>query len=756
MSTHHDHENDSECLNQSGNPHFRELLGDQITDPSRRRLFKGGASVVALAASGAGQALAQSPDAVPKLTRPSNTVRLGFTAVEKTIADRVTLPAGYTYTVLHATGDRITTAIPAYSNTGIEPDDWSQRIGDHHDGVEIFFMDANGRYTTRDSGRAVLAMNHESSADAHFFHPNGQTSGGVGGKKFHQFGNWDLGDRPGLEVLKEINQHGVSVVELQRNGGGWTWRQDSGYNRRITSQTPMRLAGPAALTRELQAMMVTRFDPTGATSRGTLNNCGTGTTPWGTMLTCEENWSQYFAMPRASKVIDAKNTASRRRYGVAHTPIAADAKQARGQGWHTPSDLPDTAHRFSRWDISARGEAVDGSQDFRNEPHTFGYNVEIDPLAPQQMPVKRLSMGRFAHEAAVHSIPVAGRPLAFYMGCDANDEYIYKFVSAAVWDPSDLGRGLAAGDKYLNEGKLYVARFDAEGRGEWLELTINDPRIRDYSKDGFRFTSQADVYVHTRLAADAVGATRMDRPEWGAVNPANGEVYFTLTNNSARAVGRTDPANPRAYQDADGRKRAGNPHGHIIRFKEGSGADSLKFAWDVFLFGAEADAGNQTSNLSRLTEANEFSSPDGLWFSPATGILWIQTDDGAMTDECGCMLLAAVPGQVGDGARIEASNSLRGEAGRQSTVIGAELGEAHLRRFLVAPPGAEVTGMAETPDGRAIFVNIQHPGENTSAADRAAGRFESRWPGNAGYGPQGRPRSATIVITRVDGGVIGL
>jgi len=747
---------DDESTNDSGNPHFSELIDQSLANPTRRQWLKGGASFVAIAATSATQAAAPAPAAVPRLAHPSTPAKLGFQAVEKTIADRVTLPAGYNYTVLHATGDRISTALPAYSNTGIETDDWSQRIGDHHDGIELFYMDSNGRYTTRDTGRAVLAMNHESSADSHFFHPNGQTSSGVSGKKFHQFGNWDLGDRPGLEVLKEINHHGVSVVELQRNGNGYTYKIDSGYNRRVTAQTTMRMAGPAKAMSDLRAMMVTRWDTTGATSRGTLNNCGTGSTPWGTMLTCEENWSRYFGMPRGSTPVDAKATVSRRRYGVAHQAIAADAKRAMGQGWHTPADLPDTEFRFSRWDASARGAAANGSQDFRNEPNTFGYNVEIDPLAPHAAPVKRLTMGRLAHEAAVCSNPEAGKPLAFYMGCDSTNEYIYKFVSAAVWDPADVGGGLAAGDKYLNEGKLYAARFDADGRGEWVELTIDNPKIKAFARDGFTFANQAEIYVHTRLAADAAGATKMDRPEWGAVNPVNGEVYITLTNNSTRTASRTDAANPRAYLDANGKKRAGNANGHIIRFREEGGPTGSAFAWDVFLFGAEADMDRASVNLSGLSPANSFSSPDGLWFSKATGILWIQTDDGAMTDKCGCMLLAAVPGKVGDGAKIDVVNQFRGETGRQSTVIGAELGETHLRRFLVAPPGAEVTGIAETADGRAIFVNIQHPGENTSAADRAAGRFESRWPGNAGYGPQGRPRSATIVITRIDGGVIGL
>ncbi len=160
--------------------------------------------------------------------------------------------------------------------------------------------------------------------------------------------------------------------------------------------------------------------------------------------------------------------------------------------------------------------------------------------------------------------------------------------------------------------------------------------------------------------------------------------------------------------------------------------------------------------MSKLTASNDFSSPDGLWFSKATGICWIQTDDGAMTDETGCMLLAAIPGQVGDGGKVTVNNRMvvNGveQTGKQETFVGATLGDARLRRFLVAPPGAEVTGITETPDGRTLFVNIQHPGENT----KPGGAPESLWPGNKGYGRGGRPRSATIVITREDGGVIGV
>jgi len=226
--------------------------------------------------------------------------------------------------------------------------------------------------------------------------------------------------------------------------------------------------------------------------------------------------------------------------------------------------------------------------------------------------------------------------------------------------------------------------------------------------------------VHARLAADAVGATPMDRPEWGAVNYRNGDIYFALTNNSAanRTPAKVNAANPRAYKDPDGIKRAGNPHGHIIRFREQDVRSNAKvFSWDIFLFGAEED--DPRSNLSGLTAANSFSSPDGLWFSRATGICWIQTDDGAMTDESNCMMLAAIPGSVGDGEKLTVANSMQVGSekldGSQETFVGATLGEARLRRFLVAPRGAEVTGLTETEDGRTLFVNIQHPGEKTPA-----------------------------------------
>ena len=734
-------DSDLDC-NPTDNRHFQDLIQEVLASPSRRNLLRGGLGLAGLAMLPGCASFATNGSSGPLKA-------LGFPATAKSLADDVILPPGYRYAIIHATGDSLDPKVPAYSNAGTETDDWSRRIGDHHDGMDVYFIDANGRYTERDTGRAVLVVNHESSADAHYMHPNGQTSGGVSGKKFTQFGDWDLGARPELEVLKEINHHGVSIVEIVRTPQGWRMKADSALNRRVTAQTPMRIAGPRAHIEEIRAQMVTRWDTSGSMSRGTLNNCGHGKTPWGTYLACEENWAFYFQTTEGGAALSPKEIASRRRYGVASAPPAADRRTAISQGWHTVSATDD---RFARWNLVPNG--ANAERDFRHEANTFGYNVEIDPLNPGSTPVKRVVMGRMAHEAAVCSLPVAGQPLAFYMGCDARNEYIYKFVSAALWDPKDIGGGIPAGDKYLNEGKLYAARFDASGKGEWIELTLRDPRIANYAP--FRFANQGEVYVHTRLAADAVGATKMDRPEWGAVNPRNGEVYFTLTNNNAanRTPDRVDAANPRAYTDPDGKQSSGNPNGHIVRFREdGVAATATTFTWDIFLFGAESTMGEP--NLSRLSAGNDFSSPDGLWFSKATGICWIQTDDGAYTDVTNCMLLAAIPGQVGDGGKVTVNNRMvvsgAERTGTQETFIGAALGEARLRRFLVGPKGCEITGITETPDGRTLFVNIQHPGEEA----KSIASPQSLWPGSKGYGRSGRPRSATIVITRDDGGVIG-
>jgi secreted PhoX family phosphatase len=279
----------------------------------------------------------------------------------------------------------------------------------------------------------------------------------------------------------------------------------------------------------------------------------------------------------------------------------------------------------------------------------------------------------------------------------------------------------------------------------------------------YSFADQADVLVNARLAADVVGATPMDRPEWTATNNVTGEIYLTLTNNNAtgRPLTGTDAANPRHYNDPKGASNQfGNPNGHILRLREnGDNPAATAFAWDIYLFGADSAQASADVNLSGLTAENDFSSPDGLWFSrpqnPAglvRPLLWIQTDDGAFTDRTNNQMLAALPGTTGDGgARTITNVGTGGATATQATRVGAAATAATLKRFLVGPKECEITGVDSTPDGRTLFVGIQHPGEGGSAATPS-----SNWPQSQSGTASGRPRSAVIAITRNDGGVVGL
>jgi uncharacterized protein len=668
---------------------------------------------------------------------------LGFTAVAKNLNDRVTVPAGYTVTVLHALGDPIAAGVPAYANNGADTN-FAQRIGDHHDGLYYFGLAATGAAPDRNSNtRGLLAVNHENITQR-YLHPNGATSTG--------------GVRPEAEAIKEIEAHGVSIVEVTRaaNDGAWSYVPASALNRRITPNTPMSINGPA----RGNALMRTRFSPDGTQKRGTINNCGNGYTAWGTYLTCEENYAGYF---RRSATDDAarpaKQVTSLNRNGV---------RQGQGgnYGWASVTAADANSTVFSRWNASVNPAApADGTGDFRNEPNTYGWIVEIDPYDPSAAPRMRSALGRFAHEGAWPGNFVAGRRPVWYMGDDSRGEYIYKFVSATPWDPADANRAdrLAVGDKYLDNGILYVARFDATGQGAWLPLVFGQGPLTP-ANAAYPFADQADVLVNARLAADALGATRMDRPEWAAVNPRNGEVYLTLTNNSQRSLAATDAANPRHYNDPKGSSaQRGNPNGHIIRWREaGDNAEATSFMWDIYAFGAGSDLDATNVNLSGLDAANDFSSPDGLWFSRGSSVsgqerplLWIQTDDGAYTDVTNCMMLAAIPGTVGDGgARMITNTDSTGAQRTQGTFVGRAPG-MQLRRFLVGPNECEITGIDSTPDGRTLFVNIQHPGEDTTTG--FPNTFPSNWPASqTNAAAVSRPRSATIVITKDDGGVVGL
>ncbi|MGC6328595.1 PhoX family protein [Rhizorhabdus sp. FW153] len=672
---------------------------------------------------------------------------LGFNSIAKSLDDIVKVPEGYAVSVLYRLGDPIDTATSAYANNGTDTT-FSKRAGDHHDGMSYFGLAATGATPDANSStRGLLVMNHENITQI-YLHANGPTT--------------VAGARPEAEALKEMEAHGVSVVEVTRaSSGAWSYVQGSTLNRRITPLTPTSFSGPVRGTDFLR----TAFSPAGTDGRGTINNCANGYTAWSTYLTCEENWAGYFRRVTEDNAArggaTAKSVVALNRYGI--------SEGANGSyGWATVVPANASSTIYSRWNASVVATATNGSGDFRNEPNQYGWVVEIDPYDPTKAPRKRTALGRFGHEGAWPSQFVAGRKPAFYMGDDSRGEYLYKFVSAQAWVAADANATdrLAMGDKYLDAGTLYVAKFNADGTGSWMPLVFGTGPLTS-ANTTYAFSDQADVLTNVRLAADALGATKMDRPEWTATNPVNGEMYLTLTNNNAtvRPLTGTDAANPRHYNDPKGSANTaqrGNPNGHILRLREtGDTSEATTFNWDIYLFGADsADADPTNVNISGLDASNDFSSPDGLWFGrgqnasgQANPLLWIQTDDGAFTDRTNNQMLVALPGKVGDGgAKTITNTGADGATRTQATVVGKAATTGTLKRFLVGPKGCEITGIDSTPDGRTLFVNIQHPGEDGSLTT-----LQSSWPATqGGTSTTARPRSATIVITKTDGGVVGL
>lgn len=641
--------------NHSDNPTFASVVDKVI---SRRQVLRGSLNTLMagmVATSGIGL-LASTADAAPSLPpqakgRPPFGLNpiLNFEPVPTSFANSVTVPRGYSSQPFLPWGTPICGHYPAYldggHNTGA---DQECQMGHNHDGMHYFPLDqgVNG------SEHGLLCMNHE-YIEQHDMHPNGPTL--VDGTRLVED-----------EVRKEVAAHGVSIVEIRKRNG--TWELVPGkYNRRITGATPMELSGPVRGS----DMVKTKYSPDGTRTRGTLNNCAHGHTPWGTYLTCEENWHGYF-------VNRGEQPREQSRYGVSRT--------AGRYRWETLTHIDE----YARHDASVKSS--DATEDYRNEPNTFGWVVEIDPTNPNSTPRKRTALGRFGHEGAWMAPAHQGQPLTVYMGDDARFEYIYKFVTKERYHPR------TAGGHLLDEGTLYVARFNSDGSGDWLALDIDDREFQAACRAaGVEFKDQADVLINTRTAADALGATKMDRPEWGAVHPQTGEVYMTLTNNSARQPGDADGPNPRGP----------NAFGQIVRWREqGNRNWATRFDWDLFVVAGPEDNSARLDGMP-LDETNIFNSPDGLWFDQ-NGVLWIQTD--------------------GSQAAPFGNNQM----------LAADTNTGEIRRFLTGPRGSEVTGVVTTPDSATMFVNIQHPGGN--------------WPD----GGTARPRSSTVIVTRDDGGPVGI
>jgi hypothetical protein len=527
---------------------------------------------------------------------------------------------------------------------------------------------------TADEQAVQMGMHHDG---LHYYPLDGSSSRGLLVMN-HEYVDDGLLHPDGLKtwtpekVRKSQAAHGVSVIEIALVGGRWQIVRPSRYARRFTATTPFAVGGPAAG----HALMKTAADPAGRTVLGTFNNCASGMTPWGTYLSGEENFAYYFA---AGEKLDAHQ----RRWG-----LRKDA--------------------FFRWaEHDERFDAVKHP----NEPNRFGWVVEIDPMDPTSTPIKRTALGRAAHEGAWIAITKDGRAVC-YSGEDARFEYIYKFVSRDKIAPG----GAKANRELLDHGTLYVARFDADGTGRWLPLVQGQGPLT--AANGF--ADPGEVVIKARQASDALGGTKMDRPEWLAIDQKAGEVYCTLTNNSSRGqpnMPGVDAVNP----------RANNAMGGVIRWKEDGDFDGTSFRWSHLVLAG--DPANTRAEAKGNVKGDIFACPDGLVLD-ARGVLWIQTD-------------------------AHATQMYKGELKNigNNQMLAFDRATGDVRRFLTGPTNCEVTGATLTPDGTTMFVNIQHPGETPSDRSDPAepGKF-SRWPD---FAPGGRPRSATVVIRKRDGGPIG-
>jgi len=508
--------------------------------------------------------------------------------------------------------------------------------------------------------RGLLVVNHEYTDDTQIYSA--------------AQGSAITPDAAGKEkVAKALASHGVSVIAtFKMPNGSWSIVHGDPRNRRITGTTPVAFSGPVSANHPMLQSSITPVP------LGTLNNCGMGVTPWNTYLACEENWNGYFGTDDTTWTRNALEA----RYGVSAGGF--------GYNWHKAEE---------RFDLAKNG----------NELNRFGWVVEFDPYDPRSKPTKRTALGRFKHEGAACT-ESKGR-VVVYSGDDENGDYLYKFVGDQPWR-----KVRALGKSPLDHGTLYVAKFNEDGSGQWLPLVHGVGPLTPANG----WLDQADLLIRTRMAADAVGATRLHRPEWVAVHPHTKEVFVTLTNGSNNNAAVNSNRNP-------------NPYGHIIRFNEHHSDDTL-FTWDIFLL-----AGDSVYDARVPSTQPVFGSPDGLWVDDS-GIVWVQTD-------------------ISNSSQNLQSRGYDNIKNNQMLAACPRTGE--VKRFLTGPRGCEITGVSMTPDQRTMFINVQHPGESTSywnaqfgAPSTANPSSVSSWPFGDQLNPR-RPRPATVIIRKIDGGRIG-
>jgi len=565
--------------------------------------FGSGAAVMGLGVLKGTTALAQQSD------------RFAFEQLAPQTDGTVHVPEGYNWKTLVRWGDPLFSDAPAFdAKTGVPTEGADRVFGENTDGMELFNI----------GGREILVVNSEyTNNDINLAH----TEDGL--------------PTSAEDVQRLQNFQGVNVMEIAEGEDGWSVVVDSPFNRRITHLTPMTIEGPAAG----HDLLKTEADPTGTKSLGTFNNCGAGRTPWGTYLTCEENFNGYFGST-AGLPDDETIAAGYKRYGI----------NEKGFDYNY--------HAFDpRFDVSKNP----------NEPHRAGYIVEIDPSDPAATPVKRTALGRFKHENAAATLAPDGR-VVVYMGDDERGEFMYKWVSRDVYVPGGDTATL------LSEGQLYVAKFNDDMTGEWVALTPEATGM-----------DPAEIAIFTRTAASAVGATTMDRPEWIAVNPTAVEAYCCLTNNSRRGL-KNDDGSVRTNAGGDAmtvnapNPRETNDYGQIVRWRPHNDDHAANtFDWDLYVMAGNPSvhAEGPYAGTANINAGNLFNSPDGMMID-TSGLIWIQTDGNDSNE--------------GDFAGMGNNQMLAGDP-----VTG------EIRRFLTGPKGSEVTGLTWSSDRRTMFVGIQHP-----------------------------------------------
>jgi secreted PhoX family phosphatase len=596
----------------------------------------------------------------------------GFESLSQTITQDMQVAPGYSAQVLIGWGDPMLPGAPAFDPMNQTAEAQALQFGYNNDYLGYFPLPRG----SDSSEHGLLGVNFEYTSHELMFPGWTKVEAGEGVAEEDRpdaIEAASLAAQTPEQTAIEIMAHGGAVIEVIKENGQWRVVEDSQYARRITGETEMEIVGPAAG----HDLLKTSADPSGTKVLGMLNNCAGGKTPWGTWLTAEENFNGYFggSAPEGSPLAD-----SYERYGVPG-------------GWYA------WASSVDRFDVGKEP----------NEPHRFGWMVEIDPYDPNSTPVKHTALGRLKHEGGTTVVNPDGR-LVVYMGDDERFDYLYKYVSNGTYDPA---AGNANG-ALLDDGTLYVAKFD-DDKLTWLPLIQGEGPLT--AENGF--PSQAEVLIYARQAADALGATPMDRPEDVEPNPVNGRVYVALTNNSRRKAEQVDGPNPRAE----------NAHGQIVELVppgEGAEADhaATEFGWNMLILAGDPAKEGSGAMYGEGSEA-WFSSPDNMAIDPE-GRLWISSDQG------GAQAKNAIP----DGMYC-------------CDVDGA--GRAVVKFFFAAPIGAEMCGPEFTPDGRTLFVAPQHPAE----ADGFVSTYENpstRWPDFADSMP---PRPSLVAITKDDGGAIG-